>query len=99
MRRISSGKPWSLVSLLALVGTLLWLSTGPASAVRRDQSDQKGSKADKEGKVSTVTYGVADLLENAASWRPSFALVEKPGSDNLEALARLIMLSIDPQIW
>lgn len=98
MQRLTSGKPSPTIALLALLAAMLGLSA-MASAVPPEQTSRDTPKAGKDEKIATVTYGVADLLENAAAWRPSVAFFAKAPPDGIEGLARVIILSIGPEIW
>src|SRR4051794_6131773 len=99
MRPPTSGKRSSAAALFALLGVVLCLSTGLAGAVRPEQADREEAGAGKDDKLTTVTYGVADLVQNSAAWRQGVAHFVKARPDGIEGLARVIIQSIGPEIW
>jgi hypothetical protein len=98
MKRLHAGTARAALPLLALglfAGStgILW-----AEPPRLDPDAPKAPVA-KDGKLSTITYDVADLVQKPTAWRMTPVLGVKADGDAMEALVKVILTAVHPERW
>src|SRR5262249_37383464 len=76
--------------ILSLAGLGLGLVVGAAVPT--------AAGADKDAQRTTILYHVGDLARTSASWRLTQPAL-RDGPDGIEAVARAILLTVDPEGW
>jgi hypothetical protein len=92
-------RPARPITFLATVAVFF---TSANVAARAEPADAQKAKADlpaARDRLVTVTYDVADLARASGAWRRDFRPVRLAGADGIEAVARVIVLTVKPAGW